>query len=568
MTSRVPAVLAAALLLAACGGGEPTGPSAAPLAITLPVDTIRPGGVLVVDVSGTRFPTDSVAGTVGGTSVTFVRVSDSTIAMIAPNLPAGRHNVSITLPGGALQTTVDVKPALTFADPKGALFQALDAQLAAFPLNAPPGYDPAAWSARRAALDSLVQEAKADISALDGAGQLELARVMIPLLPSSGGALGASFLNWDNVDCRNAVRRAAKSALASVMMSAALYVFIAAPPANPLLKAGGIGLSGMALVGALLQLHDDMQVYAAECTVQEAIDMSELYSGLSLRMSGPSRQASTGGVKRFFKGYGVKYFPVGGFRPLSREEVAQDKELGELSGRVDRLHAWVAKTRSLLPARIAARLPALPSRIALPKSTTLTTELTPPADVRLENVKPASIQLALTTSGSQIVLTPGASTTVDVPFTYDVVLKADSKVRKTMHGVLRPFMSAQHILPSTTITGDRSIVRQGGVDYGVLTCGGAWTLKVTGGDKARAESFDWQVTGTSTVGESEPVLDSQGNKLVFQEGNHPMSGSWYWMSNDANGPTYTPFTIVVRFRYTDLVTGELKEAITPTVRCI
>lgn len=570
---RLTLVLAAAIGLAACGGGEPTGPGAAPLSITLPLDTIRPGGVLMVDVTGGQFSSDTVTGKVGETSVTFVRVNDSTVAMIAPDLPAGRHTVSIDLPGGTLRTSVDVKPALTFPDPKAALFQALDAQVAGFPANAPPGMDPAVWAARKAKLDSMVQEAKAEITSLDAAQQLELARVMVPIMAQPGGAVGASFLNWRDVSCRNAMRAVARSALGGVLMSVSLYVFIASPN-HPLLKAAGIGTSGLALVAIMLQLNDDMAKFSAECVAQETVDVSDQWSSASLstsgapvRTPGASYQTSSAAPRRFFKGYGVRYFPIGGFRPVSRTEVALDAELAAVSRNIDRVHANVTRARNRLPSRIAARLPALPTRLSQPPGS-LTTELQPPAELRIENVKPASVQLAMSASGQQIVLTPGASTTKDVPFTYDLVVVADPKVRKTIHGVLRPFMDAQHVVPGATITGDRTVVRRNGVDYGVLTCAGSWPLRVTGGDKARAESFDWEITGWNTESGSTPMLDSQGNPLIFEAGDLPLNGSWYWAANDGQGPVYHPFNITVRVQYTDLVTGELKSAISPTVRCI
>jgi hypothetical protein len=593
MLRKVAAVLATATL-AACGSGDaPAGPEAVPLSLRLHADTVRPGGVLLVSVVGGRAAQDSIAGTIGGLAVTLARVTDSSLVLVVPEAPAGESTLAVDLAGDTARAVVTLLPAIAIDDPHAYLNAALDAQLTIVPAIAPTGITADDWGAKRARLDSLVQEAKTQVAALPAEDQLALARLLASLAPpaedAAAGSLtpaarlsgvgmapmaaanmtaAANMLEWRDPTCRNAIRRFLGAGFPALYSAGSLAFFLMAPIPNPLIKGAGAVASAAAFAGTMLVALDRHVEMVAACGVQKTTDLSEdpFESDASLAAARSTvRTAAT--TRRFFQGRGVTYYPVGTFRPLSNEEIGKDADVSDIADLIDGMHEKVAKVLSLAPSFVASKIPAPPRRLSQTPPGAATARAVPGTGVRIENVRPASVQLTSSPADLSVTLTSGAAVTDDVPFTYDVVSTYDPTVRKTMSGVARPHMSATVLPYPTTVTGDRTVTTDGnGNRVGTLTCGGSVTVRVKGGDTGEWGTFGWTMSGPETISETTP-LSSVDQPAIFEAGDHPFSGSWYYAWTENGEAVFKPFAVTVSITYTDRLTGQAKTVPAITFNC-
>lgn len=574
-----------ALALAIACGGESTGPSASP-AIRAVIDTVRPGALLAVRLENATTTQDSVAGLLGGQAVTLFRVDATTLALVTPDVSAGAQSLRVDLAGGSLTTSVTVLAALAFADAEAAIGTTLDAQATALSALAPSGIDPTAWAGDRAKLDSLIAEAKAVVDSLSPTEQLQLARLLASLqVAPEPGALAldvAAFtggpppfapasLNWRDVTCRNTLRRMTKAGIAAGISGYGLGVFLTAPIPNPLLKYGGALVAAAAYTASGLAAFQEWAQAAVDCQVQKSTDLSDTEASNAIAANSTAAPVATAdavAAPRFFQGRPRTFYPVGEFRKLSKDEIAKDAVIASVADLIDDLHRLATSLAAKLPDAIARRLPPLPSRLSQTVAGAFSLQAVPSAGVRIENVRPSSVQLTSNAAGElAIQLRTGAAVTTDVPFTFDVVSTYDSKVRITRAGVARPLMSGVALPYPATITGTRTITTVNNVQYGTLTCGGAVTVRISGGDRAEWEDFSWVQTGPSTNSAVEPIRGAGGTKVSFEAGDHPFNGSWYWTWSENGVPMYKSFSVAITITYTDLVTNTVK-SVPITFNCV
>lgn len=570
-----------ALILAAACGGESTGPSGSP-SISAVVDTVRPGAILAVRLENTTTAQDSAAGTLGGQAITLYRMDASTLALVTPDIATGAQTLRVELTGGALTTSVTVLAPLTFTDVEATIGATLDAQQAALPMDAPTGIDPATWAGNRLALDSLITEAKAYVDSLSPSEQLQLARLLASaqLAPTpaptfaAAAAAAAAFrtaglpplvpasLNWRDETCRNTLGRLTVAGVAAAGSGYGLGLFLISPIPNPLLKYGGALVMAAAYTASGLVTFKEWAQAGMDCQVQKTTDLNTSESsGATLAgvKASPSRSANAIGTPRFFQNRPRTFYPVGEFRKLSKDEIAKDAVIASVAKLIDDLHRLASSLQSRLPGAVARRLPPLPSRLSQTLAGAASSQAVPPLGVSIQNIRPASVQLTSNAAGEfAIQLRTGAAVTSDVPFTFDVVSTYDSKIKKTLSGVARPMMSGVALPYQATITGTRTLTTINNIQYGRLACGGAVTVRISGGDKAEWEDFSWVQTGPTTNSAVEPIRGTGGSKVTFESGDYPFNGSWWWQSNENGVPQYKSFSIAVTITYTDLVTNTVK----------
>lgn len=565
-----------ALILAAACGGESTGPSSTP-SISVVTDTVRPGALLAVRLENTTTAQDSVNGMLGAQAVKLYRMDASTLALLTPNIATGVQTLRVELTGGALTTSVTVLAPLTFADPEATIGATLDAQQAALPMDAPAGIDPTAWAVNRAELDSLIAEAKAYVDSLSPSEQLQLARLLasaqLPPTPAptftaaafrapGSSPFAPASLNWRDPTCRNTLGRMTVAGVAAAGTGYGLGLFLISPIPNPLLKYGGALVMAAAYMGSGLATFQEWAQAGIDCQVQKTTDLnsSESSGAAFASVNGsPSTSASAIGTPRFFQNRPRTFYPVGEFRKLSKDEIAKDAVIASVAKLIDDLHRLASSLAPKLPDAIARRLPPLPSRLSQTPAGAAASQPVPPAGVSIQNVRPSSVQLTSNAAGElSIQLRTGAAVTTDVPFTFDVVSTYDSKIKKTLSGVARPMMSGVALTYAATITGTRTLTTINNIQYGRLSCGGAVTVRITGGDKAEWEDFSWVQTGPTTNSAVEPIRGAGGAKVTFESGDYPFNGSWWWQSNENGVPLYKSFSVAVTITYTDLVTNTVK----------
>ena len=539
----------------------------------------------MVDVAGASGTSDTVMGRIGTTAVRLVRVTPTTFAALLPELPAGQSTLQFSVGGTALRTTVTVLAGESIADPLGVITASLDATLAAVPSARPSGIAAGEWSARRATLDSLVREAKAQVSTLSAAERLALARLLratqVPpggvststmmLRPSASDLVSAQFFKLSV--CQSAMAQVVRSGMPSLLMLGGMVVFIMAPM-DPITKVVGTLATAAAFSGTLLVTIDNVWKASEVCGVEEQTDLQDnflanlqsrgLVSGVSARVVTTSHTASA--TRRFFVGRPVTQYPVGTFRRLSTTEIAKDALVKRMAELLDALSTKISAVSSRLPDRVQALLPSLPPRLGPPGSARI--EAVPPSAVRIANVTPASVQLTATASGDAVLLQTGADVSEDVPFTFDVISTYDPAIKVTKSGVARPFMSAAAVAVPATVTGTRTITVSNGLQYGTLTCGGGATVRVKGGDFAEWRNFAWQITGPSTLSGSDPIRADGGGIKVFESGDYPFTGSWYYSWAENGQPVYRAFTVTINITYFDRVTKTVKSVTPFSFQCI
>lgn len=543
--------LFALLLLAGCGGGDGGGPSAPVVSLTVVNDTLRPGEVVVV--TGTAlgaFPAQ-VAAQVGGADFDLLKVDDSTLAGLVPATGAGDVMLTFALADTSAALPVTVLAPLDFADPAAAIGAVLNAQAAAFPEAAPEGVDSAAWAAESALLDSLTAEAIAANGELSPAELLALARLLAPFGADTTAPVAAPSLLGEP-GCETAESAILKATYqGSLGISTSVAASIAGIFSDRLKKTLDV-----AATNAMRQMRIAFHARNAKCKVPKQLR----YAGVGVRgvagqEGAPALVASAAGPDRFFQGYRMRYSLSGDLRPVSLQELSKDALLATVDAAYRKVRTIALGNLARFPGWAQTILNTLPPSVAETPPGPLTTEAMAPSQVRIERVSPASVSLTTGVFGEQFTLTSGNSVTSDVPFTYDLVSVADPTVRKSMSGVLRPFMSATFGPSGQVFQGERSVVNIGGVDYGELRCGGSRPLHVTGGDMGVWQAFEWTLSSAKTAADSvsEPLAAT-----TFEAGDHPFQGSWYmrWRENDT--PVYVPFTVGLRVSYIDQVTDSLK----------
>ena len=577
-------------VISCSGGGEgPTGTTpVTPVTPTAPTvrllaDTARVGSVLMLDIDGAAVTADTLTARIGSTPVRLVRTTATSFAALMPEMPAGQATLQFTVGGTPVSASVTVMAGLAISDPVGTIRAALDATAAAVPATPPTGVSATEWNARRATLDSVVHAAKAQVASLSAAEQLTIAR-LLSAAPAVQASVGTSsvMLNTATQDgsslvsaqffklsvCQSAMAQVVRTGMPSLLMLGGMLVFIIAP-IDPITKAVGTVATAAAFAGTLLITIDNVQKAGVVCGVEEQTDLQDNFlANLQVRgLSDVSASVQAAGPRRFFVGRPVTQYPVGTFRRLSTVEVAKDALVKRMADILDKLNTKVSSVSSRLPESVQALLPLLPARLGAPGSARL--EAVPPSAVRIDNVQPASVQLSATVSGDAIVLQTGASVTDDVPFTYDVISTYDPSVKITKSGVARPFMSAMAVNVPASITGTRSITTDAnGIQYGTLTCGGSATVRVKGGDFAEWGNFAWAISGPSSITGSDPIRGPNNSPSVFESGDHPFSGSWFYTWSENRQAVFKPFTVTVTISYFDRLTNSSKTVKPFSFNCI
>ena len=164
------AALAICATVLACGDGS-TDPVAASL--TLGRATTEPGQALPVILHGPALPAGALTVTLGGVPVTPARVDDSTFAVVVPELPAGQHELVLTIADAPLSARVGVTSPATVADPSSYIENALgdaEAELEALsaqyadPALRPRGVDAPALERDLAIMSARLAEARAALA--------------------------------------------------------------------------------------------------------------------------------------------------------------------------------------------------------------------------------------------------------------------------------------------------------------------------------------------------------------------------------------------------------------------
>lgn len=564
----------------ACSG-DATGPGTVPLALTPQVDTVRPSAVLVLDIAGGRATADTMPGRIGSTPVTLYRVDTTAIAFIAPDLPAGSYPLAVALGGDTARASVTVLAPLAIADPAATITELLTARVQSFPAAAPTGFTDEEWTQQRAEIDSLVADVQERVAALDADQRLALARMLASAQPAPEAAIVSSMqasvvsgttaptapsFFWKLDVCTRAKSSLAQAMLATAFSLSSLYIFLNAPIPT-LYGLGGAAVSAAASAASLLATKVAFLELALACGVQKTVDADDEDSFASLRLEAPGAAAIT--PRRFFTNRAVTYHPVGDFRPVSNVEVPQDAGLQRIASLGDRISAGYGRALALLPDAIARKLPAPPPRLSQTPPGPATRRRVPYTGVRIENVRPSTVALTTSGSDSTLRLTAGRTVTDDVPFTFDVVSAYDPKLKVTKSAVLRPMMSASvQNAPPASVTGTRTITTDGnGNQFGRLSCGGAVTVRIKGGDRARWGDFAWSISGPGSLSETTPIL-ANGGPSYFESGDHPFSGSWFWSWSENGQAVFKPFTVTVNITYTDLLTNTAKAVPAITFNCV
>lgn len=552
MFFRTSRVLFATLLVfaAACGGGDgSSGPSAPAATVTLAGDTLRPGDILAVTITGLDVAGGDISATLGTTPIDLVTLGDSAYAAFVPAIAAGPKTLTIPLGDTTAVFSVTVLAAVTIADPQATLDSIFDLYLAGLSAVAPEGVDSASWARETALLDSLLTDAKAELAALTADERLTLARLLTPLTQGIGSA-------------PSLVSAAADTACAAKQMDALDAIYLGSRGVAAGLLAIPTGLFSQRLADQLMVVAKASirRVVATEHVRNKTckVPTKVVLSGTGVRGAPGVTGAATfaAGPDRFFKGRPMKYSFSGEFRPVSRDDLGRDPLLATVDGAYRGILGLAKGNLSKLPVWLQSEVALLPPSIAETPSGASTPGAVTAEMLQIASVSPASVSLTAGSDGESFTVTSGNTVTSDVNFTYDVYFASNPTVRKKMTGVLRPPMTATWQDIGHTFQGDRTNELIGEVVYGKLTCEGQLNLKVRGGDQGTWGDFHWVQVGPGDQENSDTTALAHAN---FEEGDHPFSGSWFWRSNNGSGPTYTPFTVYFRATYTDLVTNEVKE---------
>ena len=195
---------AALIILSACGGDGPTSPvdppidppvDPTPAALVAGVDTVRPSELVTlrpVGITGRSVP-DSIIGRLGSAEFRAIRIDDSTLVGLVPQVAAGSHVARFVIGTKAHLDTLTVLAPVVIADPTAtaeaiftlalAKYDAIEANLDAF---AASGADTVALRQFITSGRAALQGARADFLALSTAERA----AAVPFIVSQATALG------------------------------------------------------------------------------------------------------------------------------------------------------------------------------------------------------------------------------------------------------------------------------------------------------------------------------------------------------------------------------------------
>jgi hypothetical protein len=179
---RLPAGLSAVLVasLAACGDGKnPTG-SVDPVLFQMRAEstTVAVGHAARYFVPGGGVTAAAYSGAVGSATASFGRVNDSTLVLVVPEVAAGSATVTVDIGDRRGTSTQTITAGQSIANPAASIATALDAvATATVGAPKPAGYG-SAWTSDSTYVAQQLAEARAKISQLSTAEQLEIARLL------------------------------------------------------------------------------------------------------------------------------------------------------------------------------------------------------------------------------------------------------------------------------------------------------------------------------------------------------------------------------------------------------
>lgn len=432
-----------ATITATVGGksGSATVTVTPPATLIVPGDSAVPGTPLVVTVRGPRV-IGQVTGTLGSATVLFGRQTDSTMVTMTPEVPTGTAVLRVSIGGGTGQVTVNVRAVPAIAAPAATVTTAINETLARVPVAPPTGTTAVAWQTHLVGLQQLAADAKGWIQTAAPSEQLTSARLMeqvrvalaaMPPRPESP-AMQASA---------PAAPRAAATVTAACVVQAgffltALTAYLAAislvvlallaPGVNILLTVPGLLL----VANSLPQLTPAATSLIAACGTQKIV-MLAAQPFINLRASATTgaSAATTAATFTFERGKSLRVFPGETVQPFDGTQVNASPEIAKASAAVEMLYATVAS----LPDWARKSLTLMPPRLSTIPAQASVTRAAPTSAVRIENVT-GGVTLRVTPDGGALLLEASSTSTVDVPFAFDVVSTTDPTVRQTMSALL------------------------------------------------------------------------------------------------------------------------------------
>lgn len=570
MSKRFTSIIACAFLVA-CGGGDggPSGPGNPALSLHLSADTARAGTMLRITVRGTQLLPDSMPATLGAVPVALARTSDSTASLLLPEINAGNHVLRLQLGPHSAQATVSVLAGQSFANPAASVNALLDAYLAQVPAVAPAGVSTAEWSARRATLDSLVQDTRTQLAAAAPAEQLALARLLTsfgtPSFTTPAQAPSLAIFKASD-ECTAAARTAFTVGATAALSAAAIYGIAVQPAIAVPFKAIAITAALTVFTASALSLPEVYTGMTSTCWSQESVDVADDDLGFSAFAANRILTAQSPSDKRFHNRIARTLYPRGLFRPLAGTDVADNADVLGASDWLDEIHATVAG----LPAWVRNLMPALPQPLSQLPQQPAVQKSVDAAAVRIERVQPTSVTLNVGGSGRTLQITAASGATQNVQFTYDVVSVANPTLRTTKSGTFRPSLAVTMAPQQSTVTGTRTeSVDELGNRYGQLTCSFTALQTVTGGDTGGwvewAESMSWN---GGSMQRTNSLRRTDGSYPSFSEGVHPLSPNAYFTRYSVDGqPEYRGFSVSLSGSYVDNLTGATASAGSASFTC-
>lgn len=391
-------------------GDTTTTPSGPPLTMRVPVDTVRPGMLLEARIAGAALPA-TVSGALAGQALTLARDSDSTLVAFVPELPAGTAMLTLTIGGRAAQAPVQVRPAVSIADPRAELTRFADALARRYtPTTPPAGFAAADWSRMRTIVDSLDRELRVAIAAATPAEQLAAARYLASRQAGEAGGLASASVPFVTPDrCNGALDRLTSQGInvlgnlagikASEVLSVRLRNFVAL----------GEHFDGVYdwIVG--------MATFPVDCAAAEILETQPPATSV----------VDQGGI------LGVTVMAT--IRALDGSR-SQDPLIASYTRLIERVIAAVralpAMLRSLLD-RLPARVQDLPARPTW-KSVLEATRL------RIVSVVPSTVTVSGESRGTELLLRPSTTATTATDFTVTLAHADDATLRTTVRGTVRP----------------------------------------------------------------------------------------------------------------------------------
>lgn len=208
------AICAFTVLLVACdgggGGGGPTGPSG-PLTLQPARSEYATFENARVTVRGASLTSDSYAGTLGATSISAQRTSDSTVVFQVPELAAGTHTLTLQIGRRSATTQLGVRATPPIEDPVAyvaeidSLFLDEVEELEDWYAQADPTLeyfflDAEGYAADLAMMRATLAELRADFQALSPADQRKVAMTVQAFRAADAAASSAQFARLGSAD--------------------------------------------------------------------------------------------------------------------------------------------------------------------------------------------------------------------------------------------------------------------------------------------------------------------------------------------------------------------------------